>query len=36
VSRFDWPTTEPELALGFRFDIVVSGHLASPPEPAAS
>jgi protocatechuate 3,4-dioxygenase beta subunit len=32
VSRFDWVTTEPELALGYRFDIVVGGHLATPAE----
>jgi protocatechuate 3,4-dioxygenase beta subunit len=30
VARFDWTTTEPELALGYRFDIVTGGHLATP------
>jgi protocatechuate 3,4-dioxygenase beta subunit len=32
VSAFDWTTTEEEWALGFRFDIVVAGHLATPAE----
>jgi protocatechuate 3,4-dioxygenase beta subunit len=36
ISRFDWATTEPEVALGFQFDIVVGGHLATPAEPAPS
>jgi protocatechuate 3,4-dioxygenase beta subunit len=36
VSRFDWETTEPELALGYRFDIVVGGHLATPDEASSS
>lgn len=30
VSSFDWDTTEEGWALGYRFDIVVSGHLATP------
>lgn len=32
ISQFDWETTEPEWALGYRFDIVVAGHLATPRE----
>ncbi len=36
VSRFDWPTTEPDLALGYRFDVVIGGHLATPAEPTGS
>jgi protocatechuate 3,4-dioxygenase beta subunit len=32
VSSFDLDTTTPEWALGYCFDIVVGGHLASPPE----
>jgi protocatechuate 3,4-dioxygenase beta subunit len=32
VSVFDWATTEEEVALGYRFDIVVGGHLATPPD----
>jgi protocatechuate 3,4-dioxygenase beta subunit len=34
VSAFDWPTTIPEHALGFRFDIVLSGREATPLEAA--
>jgi protocatechuate 3,4-dioxygenase, beta subunit len=30
VSTFDWETTMPEHALGFKFDIVISGRLATP------
>jgi len=30
VSSFDLETTTPEWALGYRFDIVVGGHLATP------
>lgn len=30
VSSFDWATTQEERALGYRFDIVVGGHLATP------
>jgi protocatechuate 3,4-dioxygenase beta subunit len=30
VSAFDWRTTQPEHALGFRWDIVVSGRHATP------
>ncbi len=30
VSSFDWDTTEEGWALGYRFDIVVAGHLATP------
>ncbi len=32
VSSFDWSTTEEQWALGYRFDMVVSGHLATPRE----
>ncbi len=34
VSAFDWDSTEEEFALGFAFDVVVGGHLATPPDPA--
>jgi protocatechuate 3,4-dioxygenase beta subunit len=30
VSTFDWSVTVPEWALGYRFDVVVGGHLATP------
>jgi protocatechuate 3,4-dioxygenase, beta subunit len=30
ISQFDWETTEPEQALGFKFDIILSGRLATP------
>ena len=33
VSAFDWDTTLPEHALGFRFDIVLRGSGATPMEP---
>ena len=29
VARFDWETTEPDYALGFRFDIVLAGRGAT-------
>ncbi len=32
VSDFDWDTTRPEHALGFRFDIILRGHQATPME----
>jgi len=32
VSSFDWETTRPEVALGFRFDIVLRGRDATPIE----
>ena len=32
ISNFDWDTTEEEFALGYHFDIVVGGHLATPLE----
>jgi protocatechuate 3,4-dioxygenase beta subunit len=32
ISRFDWETTTPEWALGFRFDIVLGGPAATPLE----
>src|SRR6185295_16418076 len=36
VARFDWATTVPEHALGYRFDIVVSGREATPVDVASS
>jgi protocatechuate 3,4-dioxygenase beta subunit len=33
VSAFDWETTVPAHALGFRFDIVLRGREATPTEP---
>ena len=30
ISQFDWPTTVPEQALGYRFEIVLSGRRATP------
>jgi protocatechuate 3,4-dioxygenase beta subunit len=30
ISAFDWDTTEEEVALGYQFDLVVGGHLATP------
>jgi protocatechuate 3,4-dioxygenase beta subunit len=32
ISRFDWESTTPEVALGFRFDIVLRGRAATPME----
>ena len=32
VSQFDWQHTAPEFALGYRFDIVLRGHDATPME----
>ncbi|MEP6641729.1 MAG: protocatechuate 3,4-dioxygenase subunit beta, partial [Gaiellales bacterium] len=32
VSEFDWETTTPEWALGFRFDIVLGGRDQTPME----
>jgi hypothetical protein len=32
VCQFDWTTTVEEWALGYHFDIVVGGHLATPVE----
>jgi protocatechuate 3,4-dioxygenase beta subunit len=32
ISVFDWETTTPEIALGFRFDIVLRGRDATPLE----
>jgi protocatechuate 3,4-dioxygenase beta subunit len=32
ISRFDWATTTPEIALGFRFDIILRGRKATPTE----
>ena len=33
VSSFDWETTTPDWALGYRFDIVLGGRRATPLEP---
>ena len=33
ISSFDWNTTEEEVALGFRFDVVIGGHLGTPVAP---
>lgn len=33
VAHFDWEHTEDHWCLGYRFDVVVGGHLATPPEP---
>jgi protocatechuate 3,4-dioxygenase beta subunit len=30
VADFDWETTAPEYALGYRFDIVLRGRDATP------
>ena len=30
VAAFDWDTTEPEHALGYRFDIVLRGRDQTP------
>ena len=32
ISKFDWATTTPQLALGFRFDIILRGRNATPME----
>jgi len=32
ISSFDWATTTPEIAMGFRFDIVLRGREATPME----
>jgi protocatechuate 3,4-dioxygenase, beta subunit len=32
IARFDWPTTVPEVALGFRFDVILRGRNATPME----
>jgi protocatechuate 3,4-dioxygenase, beta subunit len=32
IAIFDWQTTVPEEALGFRFDIVLRGRLETPME----
>jgi protocatechuate 3,4-dioxygenase, beta subunit len=34
ISRFDLAETRPEWALGFRFDLVLRGRLATPRDPA--
>jgi protocatechuate 3,4-dioxygenase beta subunit len=33
ICRFDLEATVEEWALGYRFDVVVGGHLATPPDP---
>jgi protocatechuate 3,4-dioxygenase, beta subunit len=33
ISQFDWETTIPQEALGFRFDIILAGREATPVEP---
>ncbi|HJW59394.1 MAG TPA: protocatechuate 3,4-dioxygenase subunit beta [Actinomycetota bacterium] len=33
VARFDLAATQPEWALGYRFDVVVGGRAATPPDP---
>jgi protocatechuate 3,4-dioxygenase beta subunit len=35
VAAFDFDVTEESWALGYRYDIVVGGHLATPTEPLA-
>jgi len=30
ISQFDWETTQPEHCLGYKFDIILSGRLATP------
>jgi protocatechuate 3,4-dioxygenase beta subunit len=32
IAAFDWPTTKPEWALGYRFDIVLRGRHGTPME----
>lgn len=32
ISRFDWATTKPERALGYRFDVVLRGNRSTPME----
>ena len=32
VAKFDWATTIPEIAMGFRFDIILRGRNATPME----
>jgi len=32
IARFDMAETQEEWALGYRWDIVVGGHLATPAE----
>ena len=35
ISLFDWETTMPSHALGYRFDIILRGRLATPVEVSA-
>ena len=30
ISLFDWETTVPERALGYKFDIILNGRLSTP------
>jgi len=32
IAQFDWESTQPELALGYRFDIILRGREATPME----
>ena len=32
ISAFDWPTTKPQHALGYRFDIILRGGNSTPME----
>jgi protocatechuate 3,4-dioxygenase beta subunit len=32
ISTFDWETTVPEQALGYRFDLILRGRDATPME----
>jgi protocatechuate 3,4-dioxygenase beta subunit len=32
ISAFDWPTTKPQYALGYRFDIILRGGNSTPME----
>jgi protocatechuate 3,4-dioxygenase beta subunit len=32
ISVFDWETTIPAQALGYRFDVILSGRAATPME----
>jgi len=33
ISAFDWPTTKPHRALGYRFDVILRGGHSTPMEP---
>jgi protocatechuate 3,4-dioxygenase, beta subunit len=32
IAQFDWESTTPEWALGYRFDIILAGREATPME----